>query len=410
MRALPFVYAGTALLASAVGLALWTGQTQADSDDEPKVPRFKVDSTWPKPFPTTPDPVTGRPRTWIPGEIAGTCTDSNDHIFIVTRGNLIAPEDVKGIPAPPVIEFDTKGEVVLHGATGTCCRTASTAVSSITRTMSGSPATATGLYRSTPTTACCCCRSVRAAYATTRRPVTCGNSGANPVANQSKTLLNQPADMYVDPKRDPVTGERGSIYIADGYGNHRVVVFSANGTYLRQWGGVAGTVNNPVTDFPAFFGAGDGGHPHCVVIGNDEHVYVCDRQNDRIQVFTKTGTLTRVIPVMPGTGQTIARAADRDSARRVRLGPRLSNDRKQAYMFEADGGNEQMLIMDRQKGTILSNRTARTPSRTVHLPAQRQQGFERQPLHRRDLNGRRIQKFEVCNEGRGRSKDRDDCD
>ena len=36
--------------------------------------------------------------------------------------------------------------------------------------------------------------------------------------------------MYIDPKRDPVTGERGSIYIADGYGNHRVVVFSATGT------------------------------------------------------------------------------------------------------------------------------------------------------------------------------------
>ena len=53
----------------------------------------------------------------------------------------------------------------------------------------------------------------------------CGNSGANPAANQSHTLLNQPANMYIDPKPDPVTGQRGSIYIADGYGNHRVVVF-----------------------------------------------------------------------------------------------------------------------------------------------------------------------------------------
>ena len=66
----------------------------------------------------------------------------------------------------------------------------------------------------------------------------CGNSGANPAANQSHTLLNEPADMCVDPNPDPVTDKRGSIYIADGYGNHRVVVFdAARRNYLRQWGG-----------------------------------------------------------------------------------------------------------------------------------------------------------------------------
>src|ERR1700704_1458315 len=64
---------------------------------------------------------------------------------------------------------------------------------------------------------------------------TCGNSGANAAANQSKTLLNQPANMYIDPKPDPVTGQRGSIYIADGYGNHRVVVFQDNGNGTATW-------------------------------------------------------------------------------------------------------------------------------------------------------------------------------
>ena len=53
----------------------------------------------------------------------------------------------------------------------------------------------------------------------------CGNSGGDLSANKSKTLLNQPANMWIDPDPDPVTGQRGSIYIADGYGNHRVVVF-----------------------------------------------------------------------------------------------------------------------------------------------------------------------------------------
>ena len=95
MRAISFAYVGTGLLAAAVGPGLWTQQSQADSPKSPKVPKYEVDSTWPKPFPSTPDPVTGRARTWIPGEVAGTCVDSRDHVFIVTRGNLIAPEDVK---------------------------------------------------------------------------------------------------------------------------------------------------------------------------------------------------------------------------------------------------------------------------------------------------------------------------
>ena len=103
--------AGAALLATAAGLTLLTDSTQANSR-RVKAPTFQVDGTWPKPFPTTPDPVTGRPRTWIPGEVAGTCVDSRDHVFIVTRGNLIAPEDIKGIAAPPVMEFDPEGNTV----------------------------------------------------------------------------------------------------------------------------------------------------------------------------------------------------------------------------------------------------------------------------------------------------------
>ena len=150
-----------------------------------------------------------------------------------------------------------------------------------------------------------------------------------------------------------MTGQRGSIYIADGYGNHRVVVFSATGTYLRQWGGVAGTVNF-VTDSPGLFASGDGGHPHCITIGNDGLVYVCDRADDRIQVFTKTGALQRIIPVVPGTGVTlgIGGAPGLGTAGSA-WDLAFSNDSYQTYMFEVDGGNEILHIMDRVLGTIL---------------------------------------------------------
>jgi hypothetical protein len=171
----------------------------------------------------------------------------------------------------------------------------------------------------------------------------CGNSGADPTANQSKTLLNQPADMAVDPTN-------GDIYIADGYGNHRVVVFDSKGTYLRQWGSVG--------DGPGQFAAGDGGHPHCIVLGNDGLLYVCDRGQDRLQVFDKLGNLKKIIPVIPGTGTpglgTAGSAWDLD----------FSPDRRQELMFETDGGNEVLWTFDRMAALAGAALTA-TPGQGI---------------------------------------------
>src|SRR5438477_6205261 len=100
-------------------------------------------------------------------------------------------------------------------------------------------------------------------------------SGDSALEGSSQTLLHRPADIAVDPNTDPVTGERGSVYIADGYGNYRIVVFDGKGKYLRQWGSAGGG--------PGQFVAKGGGHPHCVVLGNDGLVYTCDRGQNRIQ-------------------------------------------------------------------------------------------------------------------------------
>ena len=59
--------------------------------------------------------------------------------------------------------------------------------------------------------------------------------------NTSHTLLNEPADITVDPQVGPVSGTKGDIYIADGYGNHRVVVFNAAGQCVGQWGTACST-------------------------------------------------------------------------------------------------------------------------------------------------------------------------
>jgi hypothetical protein len=139
MRASRFVIAGVAVLCSAVGLALYTGQLGADPKKAPKVPKYEVDATWPKPYPTAPHPVTGRQVPWITGDVAGTCIDSQDHVFILTRGNiagLAGPEDSKGVAAPPIIEFDIEGNVVAGWGDRSVLPMASTAASSITRTTS----------------------------------------------------------------------------------------------------------------------------------------------------------------------------------------------------------------------------------------------------------------------------------
>ncbi len=412
MRASPFVYAGTVLLASAIAVA-FIGQTQADTKKSPKVPKYQVDSTWPKPFPSTPDPVTGRPRTWIPGEVAGTCADSRDNIFIVTRGNLIAPEDVKGIAAPPVMQFDPEGNTVAAWGDRNVLPNGIHGCFVDYQDNVWIAGNGDGIVQKYSHAGQLLLQIGTRGVCDNPPANTCGNSGSNPDANQSHTLLNQPADMWVDPGPDPVTGQHGSVYIADGYGNHRVVVFDAAGNYLRQWGGVAGTVNNPVTDFPALFGAGDGGHPHCVVGGNDGLMYVCDRQDDRIQVFSKTGVLQRVMAVVPGTGATLSptgfpglgtagSAWDLD----------FSNDLPQTFMFEADGGNEQVLIMDRLAGAILDK--FGQPGR---------QGAQFTFLHTinkdskgnlytgETINGRRIQKFVriECNNGNGKGNGNGNC-
>ena len=105
-------------------------------------------------------------------------------------------------------------------------------------------------------------------------------------------LLYQAADMVVDPATN-------RLYIADGYGNRRVLIVDADtGKYIGHFGAYG---NNPVDDAaakaagswiadyakgnkkPAFFR-----NPvHCVKIANDGKIYVCDRGNDRIQVFDK---------------------------------------------------------------------------------------------------------------------------
>ena len=134
----------------------------------------------------------------------------------------------------------------------------------------------------------------------------------------------------------------GDIFVSDGYGNKRVVVFDRQGRYLRQWGrqatqaetdaGVGGVFLSPV---------------HCVLIGNDGLVYVCDRLGDRVEVFDKMGKFVRNIWIRTGTPTL-------PDARGTAWWVLFSRDAAQKYMYVMNGRNETIHVLDHESGKIVS--------------------------------------------------------
>jgi NHL repeat len=115
------------------------------------------------------------------------------------------------------------------------------------------------------------------------------SKGDNDTAN-----VHRAADVRVDPKTD-------ELYVADGYGNHRVIVFDANtGAFKRMWGAFGkppGGVDHCDIARPKSFSDGDGPPDynvvHAIRVAKDGLVYVADRENRRVQVFTGEGKFIR---------------------------------------------------------------------------------------------------------------------
>ena len=96
--------------------------------------------------------------------------------------------------------------------------------------------------------------------------------------------------------------ETNELVLADGYGNKRVSVWDAATTkFKRLWGAYGKTPNDdPIPHYdvnsPQF------GNPvHCAQPSNDGLIYVCDRTNDRIQVFKFDGTFVKQYIMEPNT-------------------------------------------------------------------------------------------------------------
>ena len=328
-------------------LTCWAcGSTAVQSASVP-VPQFQVDPYWPKPLPQEID-AQGQVRRWITGHVGGVCVDSHDHIFTTNRGKPLGRyEKTSGMLAPQVVVYDMSGEVInswapfpkegetnplpewAHGCsvdyednvwlTGTSDGMAQKWSHDGKKLLLqiGEKGKCDGAPNQSPKA---------------RHP-SCGEVADY---NSSKTLLNSPANLWVDPGPDPVTKERGSIYIADGYGNHRVVVFDSKGKFLRQWGSAG--------NGPGQFSKTGGGHPHCVALSKDGFLYACDRESSQIFEFDRTGVLKRTIPIDTDNGlKAVERTAD----------IAFSTDSGQTYMYSTDLGNNIIRILERSTGKFV---------------------------------------------------------
>jgi len=134
--------------------------------------------------------------------------------------------------------------------------------------------------------------------------------------------LRLPAKTFIDPKTN-------EVYVADGYGNHRVIVFDADtGQYKRHWGAYGHKPDDTIVPYkPSDPPPQQFRNPvHCVILSNDGLLYVCDRGNDRIQVFKPDGTFIKEVFIEK---ETLGSGSVFDIA--------FSPDPQQKYMYVADG-------------------------------------------------------------------------
>ena len=153
--------------------------------------------------------------------------------------------------------------------------------------------------------------------------------------SQSEQYLGQPTDIWVDPETD-------EVYVSDGYANRRVIVFDGTtGEFKRLWGAYGNEPDDG--QMPRFSRDGDMPEqfntPHCLVGSSDGLVYVCDRGNQRIQVFQKDGTFVSEALVSATLSDGSIGGTPWDVA--------MSNDPEQQYLYVSDGGNHRVHILRR---------------------------------------------------------------
>ncbi|MEQ1897815.1 MAG: hypothetical protein ABL971_10575 [Vicinamibacterales bacterium] len=333
---------GVALAAAGLAAA-GNAQRQSRSGALDEVPVFGFDPSWPK------RPL---PNQWIMGNVAGIASDEQDHIWVIQRplsGSLgdeyaqLDPPASECCRMPPsIIEFDATGGVVQafggpdsknpkgkrHAEGYEWPREHGLFVDHKGHVWTGSDeegsSTITKLTHD---------------GALIRQKGQFGKGHSNADTEN----FGQPAGLFVHAKDN-------EVYVADGYHNRRVIVMDADTlSFKRMWGAYG---NTPM-DIPKGQYHYDPDAPpsqqfsnpvHCVKITRDDLVYVCDRVNNRIQVFRKDGTFVKEQFVAP---KTRGFGAVHDIA--------FSADPQQRFLYVADGANRKVWMLRRDDLKILGS-------------------------------------------------------
>jgi DNA-binding beta-propeller fold protein YncE len=306
--------------ALAVALVLLT--TAIAGQTRPVPPPLQVDPFWP----TMPD-------TFFLGPVRGLSVDRHDHVWIVhdpssitadVRGAAASPPQAECcVPAPQVLEFDASGKYQqgwnlsgegyeplqqVHGIH----------VDHRDRVWISSERQGDN--------------HILAFDRTGRFLRQIGKKGQSQGSNDTVNV-NRAADMWVWPKTN-------ELFVADGYGNRRVVVFDADtGAYKRHWGAFGAAPDDsqkpartPSGPSPTQFNL-----VHDVAISNDGLVYVADRNNNRLQVFTLDGKFIKEAFVARETSTTNGTV----------YAMAFSTDPQQRFLYVADAGNGRIRILTR---------------------------------------------------------------
>ena len=300
-----------------------------------QAPYFEVDPFWPKAL----------PNHWVLGSSIGVSVDDRDHVWMIHRGSATLADKEKALEtklsdeccgaAPPVLEFDPEGTLVGHWGGPGAGYEWPTSNHGITVDHKGNvwiggngpgdsqvlKFTKSGKFLLQVGKA-----NARLGAMKDGKPTYAGGSN-DPIS------FGRVAKIFVDPSAN-------EAYLADGYLNKRVAIIDADtGKFKRQWGAYGNKPDDtdlgpydpkaaPVQQFRS--------PVHCADLSNDGLVYVCDRPNNRLQVFKKDGTFVKE-----------AFYAKNSKGDGAPFDVAFSKDPAQTYLYLADGNNMKIRILRR---------------------------------------------------------------
>ena len=282
------------------------------------VPQFEVDPSWP-----------ALPNDWVLGSVASVDVADDDHVWVYHRPRSVE-EDQQANAAPPVLEFDRDGTFIqAWGGPGDGYDWPSNEHGI---EVDGQGHVWVGGNNGDPSD------DMLLKFTHEGEFVMQIGGRARSGGNTDTKNLKRPAEASVYP-------DTNEVFVADGYGNRRVVVFDADsGEFKRMWGAfenepIEASDEQPPPD--EMLGPQQFGTVHGIEVSNDGLVYVADRDLNRIQVFTIDGSYQTQVFV------------NKDANANSVAGLAFSPDPEQQFIYVADLGNNHIHVLDRKRLEVL---------------------------------------------------------